>query len=225
MAKSNISGPSAGSEEEWPPTVPGSEVLPRFEPNGVPPLEEGPDPFDPDRLRLPQDFSLATGVKKALTILPVRGPSKEWFVRACPDTTYHLDTALIELKERGESYLVSPDIRDALEEESTLCKKRLFLAINRQGTLFFWPVRLPREDGRIDSWSKSAMDAAQRAITAWVRVTPNHNLQGYDLYYAEHVADPVWPELSMSKLLSIAFKDYYIATLDHPILRQLRGEV
>jgi hypothetical protein len=38
------------------------ETPPLFLPNGVPPLEEGPDPFDPESLRLPQDFSVALGV-------------------------------------------------------------------------------------------------------------------------------------------------------------------
>jgi hypothetical protein len=40
-----------------------------------------------------------------------------------------------------------------------------------------------------------------------------------------HPRDPVWPELSMQELLRIAFKDRYVDTLDHIILRQLRGEV
>ena len=36
-------------------------------------------------------------------------------------------------------------------------------AINRQGVLFLWPIRLPGADGKIDDWSRSAMDAADEA--------------------------------------------------------------
>src|SRR5215510_841665 len=68
---------------------------PPFAPNGTPPLDEGPDPFDPERLRLPQDFGAALGVKKALLTLPVRKPAKEWFIRVRPETAYHLQTFVI----------------------------------------------------------------------------------------------------------------------------------
>jgi hypothetical protein len=51
---------------------------PLFLPNGVPPLDaDAPDPFDPESLRLSQDFSAALGVKKALLTVPVRKPAKE----------------------------------------------------------------------------------------------------------------------------------------------------
>jgi hypothetical protein len=63
------------------------------------------------------------------------------------------------------------------------------------------------------------------AMESWVRVTPVRSLGAYDCRYSEHALDPIWPELSMGALLRIAFKDRHIATLDHPVLRQLRGEV
>jgi hypothetical protein len=37
--------------------------------------------------------------------------------------------------------------------------------------------------------------------------------------------EPNWPELPFKELLRVAFKDKYINSLDHPILRKLRGEV
>jgi hypothetical protein len=157
--------------------------------------------------------------------VPVRRPAREWFVRVHPDAAYHLQTAVIELKEVGEVYLVSQDLWPDLAGESTFTSKMLFLTVNRQQVVFFWPVRLPGADGRVDTWSKSALEAAQLAMKTWVRVTPDQSLGGYNVYYAEHVMDPVWPDLSMRALLRIAFKGRYIDTLDHPILRQLRGEV
>jgi hypothetical protein len=60
--------------------------------------KQAPDPFDPARLRLSQDFSAAIGVKKLLTTVPVRKPSKEWFVRCHPDPAYRIETFVIELK-------------------------------------------------------------------------------------------------------------------------------
>lgn len=201
------------------------ETSPLFLPNGVPPLEAGPDPFDPESLRLPQDFSAALGVKKALLTIPVRKPAKEWFVRVHPDPIYHLQTVVIELKENQEVYLVHRDLWEGLAGEATFTSKMLFVTMNRQQVLFFWPVRLPGADGRVDNWSKSALEAAQMAMTHWGRVTSDQNLGAYQVHYAEHVAEPVWPERPMGELLRIAFKDCYISALDHPVLRQLRGEL
>ena len=74
--------------------------------NGATPAV-GPDPFDVDSLRLSQDFT-ASFVKKALLTVPVRKPSREWFIRTHPEDEYRLTTAVIELKEDREVYLVSP---------------------------------------------------------------------------------------------------------------------
>lgn len=194
--------------------------------NGTPPLEDGPDPFDPERLRLPADYTAALGVKKALLVLPVRKPAKEWFCRVHPDPRYHLDTKFIELKEAGELYLVDPAIRDLLEGESTLTQQKLFLAVNRQGTYFFWPVRLPGPDGRMSGWTKSALEAAQLAMHTWVRVVANQSLGAYNVWQAEFpLMDPEWPDMEMKEFLRIAFKDNHITTWEHSVLRQLRGEV
>ena len=67
------------------------------------------NPFDPERLRVSQDYGRELGVKELLVKVPIRTPSKEWWVRAHPDDAYQLNTALLELKEeRGEIYLVDP---------------------------------------------------------------------------------------------------------------------
>src|SRR5262249_29523335 len=66
-----------------------------------------PDPFDPASLRLSQDYAADLGVKKALLTVPVRKPDKSWFVRVHPAEDYRLTTAVIELKEERETYLVA----------------------------------------------------------------------------------------------------------------------
>ena len=69
------------------------------------------DPFDPARLRLSQDFAAAVGVQQADHDHP--GPqalARRWFVRTHPDPAYRLQTAVMELKEDREIYLVVPDL-------------------------------------------------------------------------------------------------------------------
>ncbi len=65
-----------------------------------------PDPFDPARLRLSQDFAANLGVKKALLTVPVRKPAKEWWFQTHPDEAYRVQTFVVDLKEDREVYLV-----------------------------------------------------------------------------------------------------------------------
>jgi hypothetical protein len=190
----------------------------------TPPAATSDNPFaDLDRLRIPQNFADAIGVKKALLTVPVRKPDKQWFVRVHPDEAYRLPLLLLELKDEAISYLVSPALGGDLLTE--VVPKMLFTSINRQGTVFLWPVRLPTE-GRLDEWNRSAQEAANVALKRWVRVVSNRSLGAYEVYTAEGTLDdPEWPDIDFKELLSIAFKDRVISTLDHPVLRRLRGEV
>jgi hypothetical protein len=61
-------------------------------------------PFDPERLRVSQAFDQMVGVKKLLTVVPVRKPNRQLFVRVHSHPSYRLDVALLELKEEREVY-------------------------------------------------------------------------------------------------------------------------
>lgn len=189
------------------------------------PKATAPDPFDAAKLRLSQGMPAALGVKKLTTTVPIRKPSKEWFSRCHHDPAYRLETGVLELKEDGEIYLVQPSLWDQLAGESTFGPRLFVTSINKQGTLFLWPIRLPSADGRHDEWSKSSMEAVIIATTSWVRVQANMNLGAYEVSEATgKLGDPEWPKLSFNDILRIAFRDRYIDTLDHPVLKRLRGE-
>ena len=179
--------------------------------------------FDLSRLRLSQNFAEKVGVKKALLTIPVRKPGRQDFIRVHPGEDMCIQTAVLELKDDRETYLVDPDLWPELPSE--LAPKALFTTINRQGVLTLWPVRLPGEDGRHDEWSRSALEAAEIAKTRWIRVVANMSLQAYEVYEAVgDFGDPDWPDVSFQRILEIAFKDRFIRTLDHPVIRRLRGE-
>lgn len=73
---------------------------------------------------------------------------------------------------------------------------------------------------------RSAEAAAKLAQDGWVRVAANMTTGGYAVYRATgDLPDPEWPELPLRELLRIAFRDRYIDAPDHPVLRQLRGDV
>ena len=182
------------------------------------------DQFDLEQLRLSQDFSGMIGIKKAIVTVPVRKPHRQWFVRAHPDASWRLETAVLELADQRETYLVHADLWPELPEE--IVPKVLFAAINRQGVFFIWPVKLPGADGRLDEWNRSALEAAQLAMNKWIRVAGNLVLGAYDVFEARaDLADPEWPEIGFKGLLEVAFKDRFIQTPDHPVIQRLRGEL
>ena len=183
-----------------------------------------PDEFDPSSLRLTQDFSAAVGVKKVRVNVPVRRPDAQWFVRVHPEPEWCLPVALIELKDDREVYVVDPKLCADLSRE--VVPKLLVSAVNGQNDFFFWPIRQPGADGKIDEWNRSARAIAETAKKQWVRIMPNRTLGLYDaLAASSKLADPVWPEQSFKELLTIAFRDKFISSLDHPVLKKLRGEV
>ena len=179
--------------------------------------------FDPSRLRLSQNFTESVGVKKALLTVPVRKPGRQDFVRTHPDSTFRLETAVIELKEDRETYLIDPELWHELPGE--IVPKVLFTTMNRQGVLSLWPIRLPREDGRHDEWNRSALEAAELAQNKWLRVAANMSLGAYEVYEAvSKLPEPEWPEVTFPEILKIAFRDRFITDLSHPVVRRLRGE-
>ena len=179
------------------------------------------DPFDPATLRLSQDFGTMVAGEKALLTVPVRKPSKEWWVRVHPD--HRVDTAVIELKEDSDTYLLDRSILPYVIGEPALRLVTLYVATNRAGVVFLWPVPLPPTDGRDNPWYASARDIAALARDRWVRVTSNRSLGAYEATYTRaEIPDPAWPDRTFRDLLAIAFRDRRIDTLDHPILRRLR---
>ena len=186
------------------------------------PAPTAPDPFNIASLRLNPSFIETAGVKKLITTVPVRKPSPQDFVRVHPAAEYRENFAMVDLKDDREEYLVHPTIMPELTGE--VVYKTVFTAVNRQGVVFLWPVRLPAPDDRRSEWSRSAREAAELAMTRWVRVKANMFLGAYEITVAESVmADPVWPELSFSDLVQVAFRGRVITTLDHPVIKRLRG--
>ena len=188
------------------------------------PSDGPPDPFDPASLRLGQGFASSIGVKKVLTTVPCRKPSRHDFVRVHPGEDWRLETGAFEDRINRETYLVQRNLWAELAGEVyPVC---LFKAINRQGDVFFWPVKLPGPDGRSNTWNDSALAAARLAESKWVRVAANMPAGMYDTFEAAgELSEPTWPELSLTEILKLCFKDRFIETVDHPAIRALRGEV
>jgi len=178
---------------------------------------------DISALRLSQEFLETAGAKKILTTVPVRKPNKQDFVRVHPSAEFREPFAVIELRDDRERYLITPDIAAVFPSEFQT--EMLYTAINRQRVVFLWPVRLPASDGRVNEWHRSAQEAAERAMESWIRVVANMSLGAYEIIKAPgNFPDPEWPKYNFHELLKIGFRDRIISSLDHPVLKRLRGE-
>jgi hypothetical protein len=184
---------------------------------------EIPDPFDLENLRLNPSYVETAGVKKLRNTVPARRPSPQDFVRVHPDPTYRENFGMIELKDDREDYLVLPHLVPQLPGEIVF--KTIFTAINRQGVVALWPVRLPSPDDKPNAWWQSAREAAELAMTKWVRMRANMSLGAYDLFTAESdIPDPEWSELEpLQDLLRIAYRGRLVVDLDHPVIKRLSG--
>jgi hypothetical protein len=185
--------------------------------------DEPVDPFAPETLRIGAMTDVS--VEKVLTAVPVRRPKRTEFVRVHPD--HVLDTLVMEQDDGmdRECYLVAPEVQHLVLPE--LRRTRLFVAITKRGTVFLWPVKLPTDDSdRIRRVSDTALQGAEQAKTLWTKLVWNRDLGGYELLRAKgDLGEPQWPEKSFRDLLEIAFRHNFIDRDDHPVIRELAGEL
>ena len=181
------------------------------------------DPFNSENLRLDPSYLSQPAAKKLLTVIPVKRPHRQDFVRVHPDKEYRLLTAVLELHEDRETFLVPPQFITSLGEGEHYIAT-LFLYVTRQKTVGIWPAKMPDPNGRQNAWHTSGLDAAERAMKSWIRVVPDMSLGAYTVIeVTEKLCEPEWPELSLQELLRIAFKGRIVDSPDHLVIRKLRG--
>ncbi len=117
-------------------------------------------------------------------------------------------------------YLVPPPIAEQLPEEAAIKPKRAVVCVTREGGQHLWLISL----GGTDTWTQSAIKATELAENQWVRATSSRSLGEYRCVTAEGIDEqPKWPKESFIDILSRAFDGRVIDTLNHAIIRQLKG--
>ncbi len=165
-------------------------------------------------------------VERVLLTVPVRRPGKQEFFRVHPGDDYTLDS-LVFIRENGldrEVYLIAPALRAELIDTGQ--HVRLFTCVSKRGVTFLWPARLPDTDGAGRTWHASALEIAEEAKKSWVRMHGNRDLHAYELFRATgKLTEPAWPDKSFRDLIALAFKERYIDTPHHDVIRELNGEL
>lgn len=180
--------------------------------------------IDFDALRLPTDYEALAGVKPAHLTIKIRRPDRQEWIRVHPDPEWTFRTFTFTSQEDGELFLIDPSIQPALASE--LRPVALHATINRAGHVFLWPIPMPGPDGRHNDWHSSQLVAAEKSRTQWIRVASDMSLRAYQVFTTTApLPDPVWPELSRQQIYERAFRDRIIRSVDHPVLKRLRGEL
>jgi hypothetical protein len=157
--------------------------------------------------------------RQLLTKVPVRKPAPHEFVRVHGDPDQSWSPAgIVKLREGGESCLL---LAPHWSPKVAAIHYTLHLAITSQGVPLIWPVRLPGPDGKHNPWHKTAAEAAELAMTRWVRLQPNSMLGTYDIFVSGDLPEPSWPDMSFADIFHIAFPDRVVYGPEH--LRRLRA--
>jgi hypothetical protein len=100
-----------------------------------------------------------------------------------------------------------------------------FFRVHPDHCYTLWPARLPGPDGRVNPWHSSALEIADLAKSAWMRMAADRSLGAYQAYKAAgELPDPEWPDRPFNELMRIAFANgYLINNEDHPVIKRLLG--
>jgi hypothetical protein len=186
------------------------------------------DPFDPSSHKVGR--SPDYGIEKMLTSVPVRKPGRHTYFRSHPDPSYRQDVLIFERKDAKDTelYLVHKRVEHLFHDELT--PVRLVTTITKQNTVFLCPIRIWGGDfgggSKFERLFSTAMKVVQQSETLWVRRKYNFDLGGYDGEVAKgDLGEPKWPDLSFKELYRVAFEDRLIEDDQHPVVKELRGEI
>jgi hypothetical protein len=197
----------------------------RFESQSIPTEGQhnlGGGIFDPARWKTPADSRLDPKAKiKPATFskIEVRKPAPDHYVHVHPDPAFNAVFPLYADSEskRYDPYLIAPGLSLPPQVQVNVKQVRLAVTITDTGRLFVWYVVQSGSE-----WHEAGDNCILIAMERWVKVISDGG--SYRLEFPEaSLAEPVFPDWSFEEYLFRAFKDRYIASLDHPIIRRLAG--
>jgi len=180
--------------------------------------------FDLNDIALPQNFAALADVKTEAAAPAIRKPGKQTWFAPHPEQKYWRSFLVLNDEEdRGSTYVISPTLKDVLGGEWVA--KILVPCQTRQGSIFFWPIKLPDADGKLDPWNRSALGIATSSPNEWIRVKSNMEAGAYEASKpVTPPAAPTWGD-GIDGHYQKALAAVFIDSLTHPILKRLRGEI
>ena len=159
---------------------------------------------------------------KRLGSIEVRKPKKQEWFRSHPEM--FAEISVIRRESTGDFYAVDPEIVRDLWEETR--EAYIAAAINYEGALFLWPIIKPKADGSGIQLFENDLADLSLSRECWIRRQWMSGSKSYRVDQANTDRPPEWPDnTSISDWVKRAFRGRFIDTLDHQLVRQLRGDL
>lgn len=175
-------------------------------------------------MRLPASELAGVATKLVRPKITVDRPPNDQFFMVKEGQDYWVPFGLLQVERTSSSYyLVAPGtVRDWMLEEGikSFFDCVLCLAVTRHGEPRVWPLK--QTD---NSWHTTAREIAEMAKKSWVKLISDQTAGYYVAGMASNQnKEPAWPEESFSEILEKAFAGRIIDSLDHEVIKELRGD-
>jgi hypothetical protein len=164
------------------------------------------------------DLANITSLPDSQRVDTRRPRKKEWF--RCYSMADLQRVWIYEGDGINEIYLVRKDV--ALEMPDEFVEAYLVLCINSAGRLFLWPIKCS-EGGQ--DFTEAALQHVSRARSSWIRRKWINRSATFKVEASTlDGIEPEWPQdIEMRNIISKAFADRVIRSIDHPCLRFARS--
>jgi hypothetical protein len=169
------------------------------------------------------DLPGSAGVPSGIISMAVtdRMPKKEFF--RCHPTNTVVVPMVDHVRGMDVEYnIVAPPMVSALASiDIDALPYRLWQILTVEGASVIIPVRQADLDGSQNSWNQTKETALVRAQSVWLRVSTDKPNGRYRVFEAPagRFGEPVFPDLSMAKIIRMAFTDRgrLIDSPEHPL--------
>jgi hypothetical protein len=182
------------------------------------------DPFDPMNLGISTDYAASINAKASSKPFELRKPNDQEFFRTSPRKNHRLPVGSItDKQDMGKLYIV-PSV--LLEEVTAKFPKavrgvELVLAQTLAGAWLVWPVPLAEDRG--GKWNSTQRAGSEQGKTRWTNMTSGRGQ--YDVITVNNPQEVDWDSVpSFRDVLQQACSERLIDSLEHALLRKLRGE-
>jgi len=123
----------------------------------------------------------------------------------------------------GEFYAVAPRLAQELAAE--IREAFVIAGINHEGALFVWPILKPKEDTNAQIFD-SDLEHVSLSRSVWIRRRWDPGSRSYLVDEAASNKEPQWPESCiLDEWLEKGFRGRFIDSVDHQLIRSLRGDL
>jgi hypothetical protein len=201
------------------------------------PYAPAPDPdlsSDPDndddtsilkRLRLAEAEAEDLDVEREPDPVCLRKPSSMEWIRVRPGNRWRISAYLLTPPKSRVTYLVMDDaLIKQLKRKKQGRAAIIYTTMDRDGSLFLWPVGMPNGVSGRNEWNVSAHKAATLATTTWVQLISNQGRGFYEIEKTSRISEPTWPDRpTFGEMLHEVFGDLMIEGETHEVIQHLWG--